>query len=77
MDDDDWRVTISFPDSAQAQRAKILFPRRVVRRWKFLVIGASNEDDARELADQVRREASADATVRAGHSAVYLPFAGF
>jgi len=30
MDDDDWRVTISFPDSAQAQRAKTLFPRREV-----------------------------------------------
>jgi hypothetical protein len=51
--------------------------RSVTRRWKFLVIGASNEDDAQELADQVRREASADAMVRAGHSAVYLPFGGF
>jgi hypothetical protein len=51
--------------------------RSVIRRWKFLVIGAGNEDDAQELADQIRREAPADATVRAGHSAVYLPFAGF
>jgi hypothetical protein len=51
--------------------------RSAIRRWNFLVIGASNEDDAQELADQVRREAPADATVRAGHSAIYLPFAGF
>ena len=42
--------------------------RAVVRRWKFLVVGATNEDDARELAEQIRREAPPDATVRAEHS---------
>ena len=36
-----------------------------MRRWKFLVVGANNEDDARELAEQIRREAPPDATVRA------------
>jgi hypothetical protein len=51
--------------------------RMVIRRWKFLVAGASNEDEARELAAQIRREAPADATVRAEHSPEYLPFAGF
>ena len=31
--------------------------RAVVRRWKFLVVGANSEDEARELAEQIRREA--------------------
>jgi hypothetical protein len=35
----------------------------VVRRWKFLVVGASNEDEARELAGQIRVEVPHDAEV--------------
>jgi hypothetical protein len=31
--------------------------RAVVRRWKFLIVGAGNEDQARELAGQIRQEA--------------------
>src|SRR5260221_14771246 len=34
----------------------------VVRRWKFLVVLANDEDDARELAKQIRRGAPQDAT---------------
>jgi hypothetical protein len=34
-----------------------------VRRWKYLVVGANNEDDARELAERLRREAPAAARV--------------
>ena len=37
--------------------------RAVVRRWKFLIVGAGNEDQARELAGQIRQEAPPDATV--------------
>lgn len=48
--------------------------RPVVRRWKFLAVGATSEDDARELAEQLRREAPPDATVRAEHSGMLLPF---
>jgi hypothetical protein len=51
--------------------------RAVVRRWKFLVVGANNEDDARELAERIRREAPPDATVRAEESGVRLPFIPF
>jgi hypothetical protein len=36
----------------------------VVRRWKFLLITADNEDDVRELAAQISREAPPDAVVR-------------
>jgi hypothetical protein len=49
----------------------------VVRRWKFLIVGASNEDDARELAEHIRREAPPDATVRAEPAGVRLPFIPF
>jgi hypothetical protein len=51
--------------------------RAVVRRWKFLVVGANNEDEARELAEQIGRDAPPDATVRAEHSGVFLPFIPF
>jgi hypothetical protein len=37
--------------------------RAVLRRWKFLIVGASNEDEARELAGQIRRDAPPGATV--------------
>ena len=48
--------------------------RAVVRRWKFLIVGASNEDEARELAGQIRREAPPDATVTAEQLGVGWPF---
>jgi hypothetical protein len=51
--------------------------RTVVRRWKFLVVGANNEDDARELADQIRGEAPPGATVTAEPAGVRLPFVAF
>ena len=37
--------------------------RAVLRRWKFLVVGASNEDQARELAGQIRQQAPPGAAV--------------
>jgi hypothetical protein len=49
----------------------------VVRRWKFLVVGANNEDDARELAEHIRSEAPPNATVRAESAGVRLPFIPF
>ena len=48
--------------------------RGVVRRWKFLIVGASNEDEARELAGQIRREAPPDAAVTVERSGVGWPF---
>jgi len=48
--------------------------RAVVRRWKFLVVGAGNADDARELADQIRLEAPSDARVYPEESGVGWPF---
>lgn len=49
----------------------------VVRRWKFLIVGANNEDDARALADRIKQEAPPDAQVRAEASGMRLPFIPF
>jgi len=46
----------------------------VARRWKFLIVGASNEDQARELAGQIRREAPPDAVIVAERAGVGWPF---
>lgn len=75
-----WQVRAEFPSHQQAVAlaAKLGSEgRTVVRRWKFLVVGANNEDEARELAAHIRREAPADATVPAEHSPVYPAFTGF
>ena len=48
--------------------------RAIVRRWRFVLVGAGNEDEARELADQLRREVPADAAVKVELSGVGWPF---
>jgi hypothetical protein len=35
----------------------------VIRRWKYLILGASNEDQASTLAEAIAAEAPAQATV--------------
>lgn len=75
-----WEARVEFPShhEAVALADKLRSEgRTVIRRWRFLVVGANNEDDARELAGQIRREAPPDATVRAEHSGVHLPFIPF
>jgi hypothetical protein len=51
--------------------------RPVIRRWKFLVIGANDSDDARDLARVIRQEAPADASVRVEEAGPLLPFAQY
>jgi hypothetical protein len=72
-----WQVRVEFP----SHRETVALARRLedegrapVRRWKFLIVGASNEDDAWELAEQIRGEAPPDAMVRAEQSGVGWPF---
>ena len=75
-----WQARAELPShrEAAALASKLQRDGRVVvRRWKFLIVGANNEDDARELADQIRREAPPDAKVRAEHSGSRLPFIPF
>jgi hypothetical protein len=75
-----WEARVEFPShhEAVALADKLRSEgRTVVRRWRFLVVGANNEDDARVLAEQIRREAPPDATVTSEHSGVSLPFIPF
>jgi hypothetical protein len=75
-----WEARVEFPSHHEAVELADKLRREgraVVRRWRFLAVGAANEDEARELADQIRREAPPDATVRAEHSGVFLPFIPF
>jgi hypothetical protein len=48
--------------------------RVIVRRWKFLLLGATNEDEARELAGQLKQEVPADAAVKVELAGVGWPF---
>ena len=48
--------------------------RAIVRRWRFVVVGAGNEDEARELAGQIRQEVPADAAVKVALAGVGWPF---
>jgi hypothetical protein len=75
-----WEARVEFPShhEAVALADKLRSEgRTVIRRWKFLVVGANNEDDARELAEQIRREAPPDATVSAEAAGARLPFIPF
>jgi hypothetical protein len=49
----------------------------VVRRWRFLIVGASNDDDAKALAEHIRQEAPPGAQVCAEPAGVRLPFIAF
>jgi hypothetical protein len=48
--------------------------RAVVRRWKFLLVGASDQEEARELAGHIRQEAPSDAAVTVEQAGVGWPF---
>ena len=75
-----WEARVEFPShhEAVALADKLRSEgRTVIRRWRFLVVGANNEDDARELAEQIKREAPPDALVQAEHSGARLPFIPF
>ena len=51
--------------------------RPVIRRWKFLVLGANDSDDARDLAQVIKQEAPAGATVQVEEAGPLLPFAQY
>jgi hypothetical protein len=75
-----WQARASLPSHREAvELAHVLEGegRTVVRRWKFLVVGANNEDDAEALAEHIRSEAPPGATVRAEPAGVRLPFIAF
>jgi hypothetical protein len=75
-----WEARAEFPSHHEAvamERKLRAEGRTVIRRWKFLVVGANNEDDAQELAEHIRSQAPADATVITEAAGLRLPFIPF
>jgi hypothetical protein len=72
-----WQARVEFPSHREA----VALARKlegeglpVVRRWKFLIVAADNEDDVRELAERIRREAPPDAVIRVEEPGIGRPF---
>jgi hypothetical protein len=64
----EFEVRVEFPSHREARDfAKKLEDEglKPVRRWKYMVVGAADEDAANELADRIRAEAPADSKVTA------------
>ncbi|HEY2480522.1 MAG TPA: hypothetical protein VGI17_17550 [Solirubrobacterales bacterium] len=64
----EFEVRVEFPSHREAKefaaqlKDEGLEP---VRRWRYMVVGAADEDQANELADRIRAEAPADSKVTA------------
>ena len=72
-----WQARVEFPSHREAVALARKLEgegRTVVRRWKFLIVGADNEDDVRKLAEQIGREAPPDAVVRIEEPGIGRPF---
>ena len=75
-----WEVRVELPShhDAVALAGRLQAEGRpVIRRWKFLVLGANDEDDARNLARVIKLEAPAAASVHAEQLGPLLPFAQY
>ncbi len=63
----EWEVRIEFDSHhdavALAERLRQEGFERVVRRWKYLLVGTADEDDARALAERLKAQAPAAATI--------------
>jgi hypothetical protein len=72
-----WQARVGLPSRHQAIALENRLRTEgymVMRRWRYLAVGANNDDEARELAEQIRQEAPLGATVRVEHSGAYVPF---
>jgi hypothetical protein len=72
----EWEVRVELPSRHEAvELANRLEAegRQVVRRWKYVVVGANNEDEAAEFARAAGAEAPAGATVHSG-PVPFVPF---
>jgi hypothetical protein len=62
-----WEVRVDMPAHREAVELAARLEAegyQVIRRWKFLALGADNEDAANDLAKAVQRDAPADAIVQ-------------
>jgi hypothetical protein len=74
-----WEVRAELPshhEATELARRLRAEGRTVIRRWTLLVLGANDEDDANALAEVVKGEAPADATVSTQEIGPLLPFVG-
>ena len=72
------RVELSSHHDATALAERLQTEGRpVIRRWKFLVLGANDEDDANDLAKVIKQEAPEGASVQAEEMGPLLPFAQY
>jgi hypothetical protein len=63
----EWEVRLELPSHRQAvELAERLEAEgmSVVRRWKYLVVGANNEDEAKEIAGRLEHEAPGEAKIQ-------------
>jgi hypothetical protein len=64
----EFEVRVEFPSHREAHDFNAKLKEEgfePVRRWRYLVVGAADEDQANELADRIRAEAPADSKVTA------------
>ena len=69
----EWEVRVDLPSHKDAVKLAEQLEQEgispIVRRWKYLLIGTANDDDARALAERIVAEAPAGADVKAEPSA--------
>ena len=69
-----WEVRVEMPSRREAAELAGRLQaegRQVIRRWKFVIVGANNEDEAAELAKVIEREVPSTASV---HATLAVPF---
>jgi hypothetical protein len=73
-----WEVRVELPSRHAAvelaERLRAEGRRSVARRWTLVVLGANDSDDASALADQIKKEAPADAEVGVQEMGPLQPF---
>jgi hypothetical protein len=75
-----WEVRVELPshhDAAALAERLQAEGRPVIRRWKLLILGANDEDDANDLARLIKQQAPAAASVHAEEVGPLLPFAQY
>ncbi len=72
-----WEVRVELPshhDAVELAERLRRDGRSVIRRWKFLVVGANNEDQAKDLARTLAQEAPAATSVHPEQAGVIVPY---
>jgi hypothetical protein len=75
-----WQVRIDLPthrDAVELAERLRGEGRSVARRWRFLIVGANNEDEADEIARMVEQEAPGAVSVHPEPAGALLPFIPF